>query len=122
MTERLVMIIEDEPGLLLLYRKVLEKHGYEVLAATDGNQALRLLEEHTPQLIFLDVRLPVVDGLQVFKHIRSRERFNHTRVIINSSGSDYGRDLDRSHDQDEFLQKPIRAAQIAEIAARTMQR
>src|SRR5688572_18832079 len=104
MPEHQVMIVEDDRSLLMLYRKVLEKKGYRVLTAGDGREALVLLEEHTPAVIFLDVRLPLIDGMQVLKHIRSRERFNATRVVVNSSLHDYAQDVQ----DDEFVLKPIR--------------
>jgi DNA-binding response OmpR family regulator len=114
MPDHQVMIVEDDRSLLLLYRRVLEKQGYEVLTASDGRQAISLLEEYTPTIIFLDVRLPLIDGMQVLKHIRSRERFNQTRVVVNSSLHDYAQDVQ----DDEFVLKPIRPAQIAEIVAK----
>ena len=116
MPDRLVLIVEDDRSLLLLYRTVLEKKGYRVLTAGDGREALFLLEEFTPLVIFLDVRLPLIDGMQVLKHIRSREQFNQTRVVVNSSLHEYAQDVQ----DDEFVLKPIRPAQIAEIVARTL--
>lgn len=118
MTQKLVMIIEDDRSLLTLYQQVLKRQGYQIISASDGKEALALLEEHTPSLIFLDVRLPLVDGMQVLKHIRSRERFNETRVVVNSTLKEYGLELQN----DEFLLKPIRPAVMAEIAAKTIQR
>jgi CheY-like chemotaxis protein len=113
-----VMVVEDERELLILYKMVLEKQGYFVLAAQDGQQALALLEEYQPALIFLDIHLPLIDGLQILRYIRSRERFSHTRVVLNSSMADYGREL--WHEHDEFFQKPLLPTAIMNIAARKL--
>lgn len=115
MPEPQIMIIEDEKALLLLYRYLLEKQGYSVITAADGREALRLLAEHTPTLVFLDVRLPHVSGLQVLGYIRTQARFQQTRVIVNSCQKDYEHEADIG----EFILKPIRPQLISTIAVET---
>lgn len=115
MTKPHIMIIEDEKPLLRLYRYLLEKQGFTVLAAADGREAMHLLAEHTPYLIFLDMRLPYISGLQILIYIRSQERFQNTRIIVNSSQKEY------EHEPyvDEFILKPLRPQTIRDIAAET---
>lgn len=116
MPEPQIMIIEDEKPLLLLYRFLLEKQGYRVLIAADGREAMQLLAVHTPSLIFLDMRLPYVSGLQVLGYIRTQARFQQTRVIANSCQKDY----QFEPQVDEFIQKPLLPQTVKLIASETL--
>ena len=64
MSGELILIVDDNELNLKLARLVLEAHGYQIKAAEDGFQALKLLDEIRPRLILLDIQLPGMDGLQ----------------------------------------------------------
>ncbi len=115
MYEPQIMIIEDEKPLLSLYRFLLEKQGYNVITAADGREALHILAEHTPYLIFLDVRLPYISGLHILAYIRTQARFEQTRVIVNSCQKEY------QHEPyvDEFILKPLLPQTVKTIASET---
>lgn len=65
-----VLVADDEPNVQSLLKNVLSKEGYQVLIAGNGQEALDIFREKNPDLIFLDVRMPVMDGLEAFKAIR----------------------------------------------------
>jgi two-component system alkaline phosphatase synthesis response regulator PhoP len=65
-----ILIIEDEPGILLSLRDELESEGYIVYEAGDGQKGLALTKQHKPDLIILDIMLPVLDGYEVCKRLR----------------------------------------------------
>ncbi|NIM91923.1 MAG: response regulator [Candidatus Aminicenantes bacterium] len=65
-----ILIIEDEPGILLSLRDELESEGYIVYEAGDGEKGLALTKQHKPDLIILDIMLPVLDGYEVCKRLR----------------------------------------------------
>jgi DNA-binding response OmpR family regulator len=65
-----VLVIEDEPDLRRLLRIVLERGGYEMLEAADGRAGLRVMHDERPDLIILDIGLPVLDGWQVLERVR----------------------------------------------------
>ncbi len=65
-----VLVVDDEPDAVELLREFLLGKGYEVLTASDGEEALHKLKEERPHLILLDVRMPKMSGLEVLKQIR----------------------------------------------------
>ena len=75
------MIVEDNPLNMKLAADLLELHGFTVLKAYEGETALRLLETAQPDLILLDLHLPGMDGLEVFKKIRANAGLQRVRVV-----------------------------------------
>jgi two-component system phosphate regulon response regulator PhoB len=86
-----VLLIEDDRDTLEMYRTRLEKDGYQVRVATDGEEGLALASELLPDIVFLDIRLPKLDGLAVLQRLREQESTASVPVVILSN---YGeRDL-----------------------------
>jgi len=81
MTDR-VLIVEDEESILLSLEFLLGKEGYTVSTARDGAEALRLLEEQTPDLVLLDVMLPLIDGFELCRRIRAMPALTATRIML----------------------------------------
>jgi len=65
-----VLIVDDEPDFVELLREFLTAKGYEVAAASNGEEALRKVKEDRPHLVLLDVRMPRMSGLEVLKQLR----------------------------------------------------
>jgi DNA-binding response OmpR family regulator len=65
-----VLVVDDEPDFIELLREFLTAKGYEVIAASNGEEALRKVKEERPHLILLDVRMPKMNGLEVLKQVR----------------------------------------------------
>ena len=86
-----VLFIEDDPAVAEMYKLKLELDGYTVVVARDGEEGLRVAGEAPPDIIFLDTRLPKMDGFAVLEKLRSVDRTRDIPVIILSN---YGeRDL-----------------------------
>jgi DNA-binding response OmpR family regulator len=66
-----VLFVEDDPTVAQMYKLKLELDGYQVTMAKDGEEGLRLASELKPDLIFLDIRLPKMDGLAVLESLRA---------------------------------------------------
>jgi CheY-like chemotaxis protein len=64
-----ILVVEDEEGLRLLYKEELEAEGYEILTAQNGREAIQQLEEGKPDLIILDIVMPVMDGMEALGRI-----------------------------------------------------
>lgn len=77
-----ILLIEDDTTLVALYRDLLEKEGYEVTVATDGQQGLQLATDTRPNIIILDIILPKMNGMQVLTHIRATEWGKKEPIII----------------------------------------
>ena len=82
MTKPLALIVEDDPHFVRIFRVALEKAEYEIATAADGQQALRYLSEHVPDLILLDIHLPHVSGVKVLTEIQIDKNLDQTVVIV----------------------------------------
>ena len=82
-----VLVVEDEEGLRLLYAEELEAEGYEILTAKNGREAIQQLEEGKPDLIILDIVMPVMDGIEALGRIVGKER--KIPIILNTSYPGY---------------------------------
>ncbi len=69
-----ILIVDDEPEIANALKKFFTRKGYAVRTANDGEVALELVKEHRPHLVFLDIRMPGMDGLKVLRNIRERDR------------------------------------------------
>jgi len=81
MTAR-VLIVEDEESILLSLEFLLTKEGYAVSTARDGEAAVRALETAAPDLVLLDVMLPLIDGFELCRLIRANPALRHTRIMM----------------------------------------
>jgi CheY-like chemotaxis protein len=79
---RRVLVVDDEPDVLLLCRVNLEFEGYEVVEATDGEAALAAAREHRPDAVLLDVMMPKLDGWQVLEALKSDPELRHIPVVV----------------------------------------
>jgi len=83
-----VLLVEDDSALAQMYRVKLEKDGYTVRVVGDGEQALSVLDQDLPDLIFLDIRLPRMDGLTFLERLRASQRTKNVPVVIVSNYSE----------------------------------
>lgn len=77
-----ILIAEDEPSIILSLEFLLQGAGHAVTAARDGNEALRLAECIRPDLIVLDIMLPLLDGFEVCRHVRKNGMLGHTKILM----------------------------------------
>lgn len=80
-----IAYIEDDPDMIDLVSIILQKHGYRVAGFTESREIVPRLESLRPELILLDLMMPHVDGIEVYKEIKSREQMAETPVIIISA-------------------------------------
>jgi two-component system response regulator (stage 0 sporulation protein F) len=104
-----ILVVEDEEGLRLLYEEELKAEGYEVLTAQNGREAIQQLEVEKPDLIILDIVMPVMDGMEALGRILGKER--KIPVILNSSYSGYQQDF-MSWAADAYLTKSVDLSEL----------
>jgi DNA-binding response OmpR family regulator len=80
-----VLFIEDDPTVAQMYKLKLELDGYQVTMAKDGEEGLQLTSEVKPDIIFLDIRLPKMDGFAVLEGLRANEETRQIPVVILSN-------------------------------------
>ncbi|MBV8159316.1 MAG: response regulator [Acidimicrobiia bacterium] len=111
-----VLIVDDEPDVLLLLRIELEAEGYDTLLAADGETAVKRIVEERPDVVLLDVMMPVVDGWGVLQ--RLREQRSAARVVVISAKASEN-DAVRAFElgAHEYVTKPFEpAALLATVA------
>jgi len=111
MAEKKILVVDDEPAFVRLVSKTLTHKGYEVLTAGDGQEALRLMFAHQPDLVLLDVVMPKMDGWQTCSRIR--EMSDVPIVILTGrqkSEADIVRGLD--YGADDYLIKPVGSREL----------
>jgi len=111
----LVLCADDDEDILALVSLRLGRAGYEVVQATDGDQALRLARERRPSLAVLDVMMPGLTGLEVVQELRADEATSAIRVILLSARAQQS-DVESGFaaGADAYLAKPFRAAELVE--------
>lgn len=102
-----ILIVDDEPDLLMVAAFRLRKMGYEVLTARDGREALELAEKETPALIFLDLRLPLISGQEVCRRIKSDDRLKDIPVVLFTASSERISEKAKEIGADDYMIKPF---------------
>jgi len=114
-----LLIVDDDPINRQLLLKLLQPLGFELREAENGQQALALWESFEPQLIWMDMRMPVMDGYEATRQIKSTTRGQGTAVIaLTASSFEENRALVLSTGCDDFIRKPFRESEIFEMMAR----
>jgi two-component system phosphate regulon response regulator PhoB len=116
MMKPLVMVVEDESALVTMLRYNLEKEGYRVCEAADGEEALTVLAERNPDLVLLDWMLPVMSGIEVCRQIRRKPRTRDLPVImLTARGEESDKVRGLNTGADDYLSKPF---SLPELLAR----
>lgn len=100
-----LLIVDDEVDLLAELRPLLERSGYEVVTATDGEGALARVREERPDLIILDVMMPRLDGREVLRRLRQEDDWTPV-ILLTQVGSSVERALSLQEGADDYLNKP----------------
>ena len=103
-----VMVIDDSKTIRRTAETLLKKEGCDVVTATDGFEALSKIADHHPQIIFVDIMMPRLDGYQTCALIKKNPRLSSTPVIMLSSRDGlFDRARGRMVGSDEYLTKPF---------------
>ena len=116
-----LLIAEDQPENRLLLRKLLEPLGFELREAVDGQEAVALFEQWRPHLIWMDIGLPKIDGLQAVRRIRASEDGANTRIVaVTAHVFEDERNSILAAGCDDFIRKPYRETDIFEALERNL--
>ncbi|KQY21228.1 hypothetical protein ASD16_18080 [Cellulomonas sp. Root485] len=107
-TKPVILIADDDEDILHLLAFRLERSGYAVVSAKDGEEALRVAREHVPDLAVLDVRMPKLDGYEVTRALRADEATRRMPIILLTAKVQDG-DVQRGFDAgaDDYVRKPF---------------
>ncbi|MGE5477106.1 MAG: response regulator transcription factor [Bacteroidales bacterium] len=110
-----VLVVDDEPNIVLSFEFLLKQVGYDVRVARDGEQALASIAEFKPGLILLDVMMPKRDGYDVCRTIRANPDWADVRIImLTARGAEADRQKGLELGADEYITKPFSTRDVVE--------
>lgn len=105
-----ILVVDDEKNICELLRLYLEKEGYTVVTAYDGEQAVAVFEKENPDLIILDIMLPKMDGWQVCREIRRNS--DAPIIMLTAKGETFDKVLGLELGADDYMVKPFETKEI----------
>ena len=101
-----ILTVDDDDSFRIIIEEILAKQGYKVSAASDGSEAITLLQQHKYDMILLDIKMPNVDGFEVLKFIKKKNP--STKVIMLTGYADLKLAVEAKNlGADDFVAKPI---------------
>lgn len=110
-----VLIVDDEPNILLSLDFLMKKNGYKVFLARNGAEAIESATSNLPDVIILDIMMPDVDGYQICKTLKSDPKLQHTKIMFlsaKSKESDIAKGLELG--ADAYMTKPFGNKELLE--------
>ena len=115
------LVIDDEQPTLKMFRFFLGAYGYRVLTAENGPQGLQILEAENPQIVFTDIKMPGMDGLEVLRRIKTKHPL--TEVIVMTGHGDMDLAVQALNlDATDFINKPIQKSALDSALRRAEER
>ncbi|MNP16940.1 Gliding motility regulatory protein [compost metagenome] len=115
----LVLVVDDSVTVRKVTSRLLERHGMNVLTAKDGVDAMALMQEHTPDILLLDIEMPRMDGFEVATQVRRDPRLHALPIImITSRTGEKHRDRAMAIGVNDYLGKPYQESVLLESIAR----
>ncbi|MBI5601993.1 MAG: response regulator [Deltaproteobacteria bacterium] len=123
-----ILVVDDEMDIRIFISTLVETNGYKPLVAKDGEEGLKMIKEHKPDLVILDVMMPKESGLKLYREIRSDENTKQIPVIMVSAVSKKTffhshRELDRYHgasiaEPEAYIEKPPESEELIACISR----
>jgi len=113
-----ILVIDDDPAVRGAFKLILEDEGYKVREAENGEEGIALVKAERPDLIFLDLRMPGIDGVETLRRLKAMDSSLNV-YIVTAFAAEFMDQLKNAHDeglQFELASKPLSATQIRNIA------
>lgn len=110
-----ILIVDDEPNIVMSLEYTFKKNNFEVFIARDGQEALDILKNQFPDIIILDIMMPLVDGFETLEQIKKNEQLNHCKVLFLSAKNKES-DIEKGMalGADAYLTKPFSIKKVVE--------
>jgi CheY-like chemotaxis protein len=115
-----VLLAEDETDLRKMMKILLELHGYDVIEAADGYEAVEKAIEQEPDLILMDIAMPVMDGIDSTRTIRMHKELDEVPIVAVTAYGDFYSQRARNAGCNDVIQKPIDFGQLKPMMERYM--
>jgi CheY-like chemotaxis protein len=113
MDKKKILIVDDEPDVLKLTSLRLEKQGYEIKTAVNSKDALNLIQKEKPDLVLIDVILPIMYGTEICRWVKSDENLRHIPIILCTAHGEVMTDEKaKSFGADDYIAKPFDAKEL----------
>ena len=110
-----ILLVDDEPNILLSLEFLMKQAGYDVRTASDGEVAMEALDAEPPDLILLDVNMPKRDGFEVCQLVRSNPKWEGVRIImLTAKGRDVEREKGLALGADGYITKPFATQEVVD--------
>ncbi|NJP37948.1 response regulator YycF [Alkalicoccus luteus] len=110
MDKQKILVVDDEKPIADILKFGLEKEGFDVVCAYDGNQAVELVKEHVPALILLDIMLPYKDGMEVCREVR--KTYDMPIIMLTAKDSEIDKVLGLELGADDYVTKPFSTREL----------
>lgn len=121
MSKAKILVVDDSPTQLKLAVESLEKEGYTVVTAADGEDALKVTQAEMPELILLDVIMPKLNGFKVCRKIKTSPKTKHIKVILcTSKGQESDKFWGKKQGADGYITKPYPEGELLENVAKML--
>lgn len=112
---RSVLVVDDEPNIVLSLEFLMKQAGYEVRVARDGEAALQAIAEKVPDLILLDVMMPKRDGYDVCQTVRGNPDWRDVRIImLTARGREIEKEKGLALGADDYITKPFSTREVVD--------
>lgn len=119
---RRVLIVDDEPNIVLSLQFLLDREGYDVVVARDGESALASAAGAPPDLVVLDLMLPGIDGYEVCRRLRATPATENSRIVlVTARGREAERVRGLEEGADAYVTKPFSTRELMTIVARLLE-
>jgi two-component system, cell cycle response regulator DivK len=117
-----ILIVEDHEINRILLRDILQYHGYEIIEATNGEEAIKEARANLPDLIFMDIQMPIMNGYDAIKVLKDDDKTRHIIIVALTSFAMTG-DQDKSlaAGADHYITKPIDTVQLPTMVAQWLE-
>ena len=104
-----ILIVDDEPDILEILKLNLQSEGYKVSTAENGKKALKKVDKINPDLIVLDLMMPIMDGIETCERLRLDSRYKNTLIIfLTARSEDYSQIAALDVGADDYINKPVK--------------
>ena len=108
-----ILIADDEPNIVAALEFLLQRNGYEVQVARNGDEALMMIAQHKPDLVLLDVMMPLRSGYDVCQSVREHEDGRHIKIVmLSAKGRDIEVNKGLSLGADLYITKPFSTREL----------
>jgi two-component system, OmpR family, alkaline phosphatase synthesis response regulator PhoP len=104
-----ILLVDDEPDILEFMEYNLKKEGYHVLTAKNGKEALEIAKKEKPQLVILDIMMPIMDGIEACRHLREMPEMKSSIItFLTARNEEYSQIAGFDVGADDYISKPIK--------------